>query len=56
MSFLHVCYITLCRLHEKKKILNEVKILQVCYLGVVTVVVAHYIVDLPHSSFKISIF
>jgi hypothetical protein len=43
MSFLNVYYITLCRLHEKHLILNEVKNWHVCYLGVVTLVVAHYI-------------
>jgi len=47
MSFLNVYYITLCRLYEKKLILNEVKNWQVCYLKVVTLAVAHYIVNLP---------
>jgi hypothetical protein len=47
MSFFNVYYITLCRLHEKHSILSEVKIWQMCYSWVVTLVVAHYIVDLP---------
>jgi hypothetical protein len=47
MSFLKVYYITLCILHEKHLILSEVKNWQVCYLRMVTLVVAHYIVDLP---------
>jgi hypothetical protein len=49
MSFFNVYYITLCRLHEKKSILNEVKIWEMCYLGMVTLVVAHYIANLPIS-------
>jgi hypothetical protein len=47
MSFLNVYYITLCRLHEKHPILNKVKNWQVCYSRMVTLVVAHYIADLP---------
>jgi hypothetical protein len=47
MSFLNVYYITLCGLHEKNSILNEVKNWQVCYSGVVTFVVVHYIANLP---------
>jgi putative exporter of polyketide antibiotics len=47
MSFLNVYYITLCRLHEFLKILSEVKIWQMCYSKVVTIVVAHYIVNFP---------
>ncbi len=35
MSFLNVCYITLCRLHEKHLILNEVKNWQLCYSRVI---------------------
>jgi hypothetical protein len=41
-------YITLCRLHEKYSILNKIKNLQVCYSGVITFVVVHYILDLPN--------
>jgi hypothetical protein len=47
MPLLNVYYITLCRLHEKHSILSEVKNWQVCYSRVVTLVVAHYIADLP---------
>ncbi len=47
ISFLNVYYITLCKWYEKHLILNEVKNWQVCYLGLVTLVMAHYIVDLP---------
>jgi hypothetical protein len=47
MSILNVFYITLCELYEKHLILNEVKNWQVCYLEVVTLAMAHYIVDLP---------
>jgi hypothetical protein len=47
MSFLNVYYNTLCRLHEKHSILNEVKNWQVCYSRVVTFAMAHYIIDLP---------
>jgi hypothetical protein len=54
MSFLKVYYITLCILHEKHLILSEVKNWQVCYLRMVTLVVAHYIVDLPFLLFFFS--
>jgi hypothetical protein len=47
MSFLNVNYITLCRLHEKNSILNEVKNWQVCYSWVVTFAMVHYFADLP---------
>jgi hypothetical protein len=47
MLFLNVYYIIVCRLYEKNLILSEVKNWKVCYLGVVTLVVAHYIEDLP---------
>jgi hypothetical protein len=47
MSFLNVYFITLCRLHEKNLILNEVKNWQMCYSRMVTFVVVHYIADLP---------
>jgi hypothetical protein len=47
MSFLNVNYITLCKLHEKQLILSEVKNWKMWYLVVVTLVVAHYIADLP---------
>jgi hypothetical protein len=47
MSFLNVYYITICKLNEKNLILNEIKNWQVCYSGLVTLVVVHYIVDLP---------
>jgi hypothetical protein len=47
MSFLNVYHIKLCRLYEEKKILSEIKNWQVCYLGVVRLAMAHYIVDLP---------
>jgi hypothetical protein len=48
MLFLNVYYTTLCKLHEKHLILIEGKNWQVCYLEVVRLVVAHYIVDLPY--------
>jgi hypothetical protein len=47
MSFFNVYYITLCKLYEKHLILSEVKNWQVCYSGLVTLVVVHYILDLP---------
>jgi hypothetical protein len=53
MSLLNVYYITLYKLHEKHLILNEVEIWQVCYLGVVTIVVAHYIANLPMTQCKL---
>jgi hypothetical protein len=53
MLFLNVYYFTLCRLYEKHLILNEVKNWQVCYSRVVTLTVAHYIVDLPKSPIKV---
>jgi hypothetical protein len=48
MLFLNVYYTTLCKLHEKHLILSEVKNWQVCYLGVVTLAVAHYIANFPY--------
>jgi hypothetical protein len=51
MSFLNVYYITLCGLHEKYLILSEVKNWQVCYSRLVTLIVAHYITNLPPSLF-----
>jgi hypothetical protein len=56
MSILNVYYITLCRLHEKHSILSEVKNWQVCYLGVVTLAMAHYIANLPKILSKDCIF
>jgi hypothetical protein len=47
MSFFNVYYITLCKLYEKHSIISEVKNWQVCYSRLVTLVVVHYIVDLP---------
>ncbi len=49
MSFLNVYYITLCILHDKHLILCEIKNWQMCYLVVVTLVVVHYIADLPND-------
>jgi len=49
MSFLNIYYITLCKLLLKKLIINEVKNWQVCYLGMVTLVMAHYIANLPFT-------
>jgi hypothetical protein len=51
MSFLNVYYITLCRLLKKHLILNEVKNWQLCYFGVVTLTVAHYITNSPKTQF-----
>ncbi len=51
MSFLNVYYITLCKLHENHLILSEVKNWQVCYLGMVTLIVAQDIVGLPFPFF-----
>jgi hypothetical protein len=53
MSLLNVYYITLCKLHELFLILNEVKNWQMCYSGMVTLIVVHYIVDLHTSKFCI---
>jgi hypothetical protein len=47
MSLLNLYYITLCKLHEKHSILSDVKNWQVCYSGIVTLVMAHYIANLP---------
>jgi hypothetical protein len=51
MSFLNVYYTTLCRLHEKYLILREVKNWQLCYLRLVTLIMVHYIANLPPSLF-----
>ncbi len=52
ISFLNVYYITVCKLHEFFKILSEVKNWQMCYLVVVTLAVAHYIVNLPSDAWR----
>jgi hypothetical protein len=51
MSFLNVYYNTLCKLHEFFLILSEVKNWQVCYLRMVTLIVAYYIADLSFPFF-----
>jgi hypothetical protein len=47
MSFFNVYYITLRKLYEKHLILSELENSQVCYLRLVMLIVAHYILDLP---------
>jgi hypothetical protein len=46
MSFLNVYYIIMRKLHEKYWILNQVENLKVCYLRMITLVMAHFILDL----------